>query len=153
MPIWGEAEKLAGSVGFSLLITDLLRDHVECEKRKQEARAQPTKTIQFEVREPYTGKMLKKSFQGRWVIGFNDRLAPDEGWPVPDREEMACIVAAITANGHIFYGQFNPNDGDYLTHYSVYGIIEEAMEDGVPDEILDPVAAELCEDYVEDLDI
>jgi hypothetical protein len=152
MPIWGEAEKSAGSVVFSLLITDLLRNYLEREKAKQEARSRPTKTIQFEMKDEYTGKMLKMSFQGRWVIGFNDRLDVSEGWDIP-AAERGCVVAAITAQGRIFYGSFNPDDGDYLMHYAVYDTVEQADEEGMPAEVLAPVAAELSEDYVEELSI
>jgi hypothetical protein len=156
MPIWGEAEKLAGSVGFSLLITDLLRDHVAREKAKQEARSKPAKTIEFDYKDE-DGRMIKKSFQGRWVLDFKDLFNPLKGLPLPKGmpEEVAkeCCVAAITAQGNIFFAFYSPDDGDYLMDFDIYDSIEKAEREGMDGAALNRVAAELGGDFVEMLDI
>jgi len=147
--VWEQAEKLAGSASFSQLITDLLRGHVEQEKRKQEALSMQMKTVEFEIENKDTGRITKKSFKGRWVVDTNDRLIASG----PMYMAGTAYVAAITAKGGIFLGSFSPSNGDHLEDYTVYSSFEFAEIDGWPPELLSAVADELGKDFVEELDI
>jgi predicted CopG family antitoxin len=147
--VWEKAEELAGRASFSQLITDLLRDHVEQHKRKQEALSMEMKTIEFEIENKDTGRISKKSFKGRWVIDTDAPLEPSG----PQYMAGHAYVAAITAKGQIFLGHFKPRDSDHLEDYTVYNSIQFAEVDGWPSELLAAVADELGEDFVEELDI
>jgi predicted CopG family antitoxin len=147
--VWDKAEKLTGAASFSQLITDLLRDYVEREKRKQEVLSMATKTIQFEVENKDTGRMSKKSFQGRWVVSTDDRLEAAD----PQYMAGTAYVAAITAQGRIFLGYFSPNNGDHLESYTVYDSFGQVEWAEWPTELLAAVADELNQDFVEELDI
>jgi predicted CopG family antitoxin len=145
--VWDKAEELAGSASFSQLITDLLRDHVAQQKRKQEALSMHAQTIEFEVENKDTGRISKKSFKGWWVVDTNQRLEASG----PQYMAGTAYVAAITAKGKILLGHFSPNNGDHLESYTVYDSIEDAVE--WPSELLAAVAGEIGEDFVEELDI
>src|SRR5262249_32169832 len=147
--VWEEGEKLAGSASFSQLLTDLLRDHVEQQKRKQEALSMAMKQVTFDIENEDTGRMSKKSFKGRWVVDTSHPVYPSG----PQYMAGSACVAAITAQGKIFLGWFSPNNGDHLESYEVFNTIEEAENAGWCPEILASVADELGEDFVEELDI
>lgn len=147
--VWEKAENLAGSASFSQLITDLLRDHVEQQKRKMKELSMQKQTVEFEIEDKATGRISKKSFKGRWVVRTSEELRASGS----NYDPGTAYVGAITAKGQIFLGHFRPKDGDYLQSYSVYDSIDTAKAESWPPNLLAAVAEGRDEDYVEELDI
>ena len=148
--VWEEAEELLArrrgrSVSgrrISAVVTELLRDYVEKEKRKEQGMG-PIELNLGTVHAP-----RKVRFEGRWLVEPNpDATTPDD----PAGAAGSYFGVAVTRGGNVavYIDSTKPSVDARL---DTYLSLDAAME-GLPRKIYEMARAEIGYDYVEELDI
>ena len=136
---------------------------VRCLERELEAQRQATSRIVVDIKDPSTGRISKKAFDGRWIIGTGEdpepfSFEPDSG--IHTSGEHGGYAVAVTKAGRIFVLEFD-SDRDAV-QYHVEGDFEKfeaASTDDAhhypiyPQSLKQAVAAELEIETIEDLNI
>ena len=126
LPVWEEAEELAGRQSMSALVTDLLREWVDQEKRGSHR-------IVLDVQEAFGMTRQKKAFQGRIVTTISPGPSGTD-WTVYETSKGALVLF----------------DGFTLAIYSGF---DHMRRDLPQPEVLAQIRKALDRDYVEELDI
>jgi len=143
--LWAKAEAMIGEDSLSGLLATALRAHLEREGTK----AKVVNGMKRIVVDTYDDeRLIRKAFTGTWLVeGMEtgeDRF--DIGWR---------YSVASTQGGQIaLYAYKGETPGEELeAHLNVYESIQHAAASEEPEDILAAAAAELGDDFVQELDI
>lgn len=146
MAVWEEVDALVpGEV--SALVAKLLRQWLADQKGKAEPEG-PFSRLVVSVRKDArddSSPVVRKAFNGRWLVSDfeTDAASYDAGtqWDVAVTEQGRLVVC------------IHQRQEDVCDYFAVYDTIDDAEADHAPADLLSAVAAEIGEDFVEELDI
>jgi hypothetical protein len=140
--LWAKAEEIAGG-SVSGLLSEALSRYVEEEERKKEASME---TLRVDLGGKTFGRQAE--FVGEWLVSPGDEIRSSE----PGRDLGAYYGIALTQRRKVAVYCAHVNDG-FDAALEVYSSLDEAEEDGVPEDIIVAARSELDPNYVEKLDI
>lgn len=140
--LWARAEELGGG-SVSGLLSEALRRYVEEEERKKEATME---TIQVHLGGDTFSR--RAEFAGKWLVSPGDEVRTSE----PGFDAGAYYGVALTEGRNIAVYMAHVNDG-FDAELEVYDSLNDAEQDGIPEDIIVAARGELDPNYVERLNI